>query len=256
MIMLFDSMFWKVLKDIVRSIRGLWRRWQFLIDYFAFRRHAIDRRFPVRWRDRYPCLDDKTKTTGFDRHYLYHPAWAARILSKTRPVKHVDFSSTLNFSTMLSAFIPVDFYDYRPADVSLTDLTSLSANLVNLPFANNSFESISCMHVVEHVGLGRYGDPIDYDGDLKAMRELHRVLKPNGNLLFVVPVGKPKIMFNAHRIYSYEQIIEQFSGLELVSFALIKEGHGDGGLNFNATGFDVAEQEYGCGCFWFKKTGE
>ena len=253
--MLFDSMFWKVLKDIVRPIRGLWRRWQFLIDYFAFRRLAIDRRFPVRWRDRYPCLDDKTKTTGFDRHYLYHPAWAARILSKTRPVKHVDFSSTLNFSTMLSAFIPVDFYDYRPADVRLSDLTSLSANLVNLPFGNNSLESISCMHVVEHIGLGRYGDPIDYDGDLKAMRELHRVLKPNGNLLFVVPVGKPKIMFNAHRIYSYEQIIEQFSGLELVSFALIKEGQGDGGLNFDATYIDVAKQEYGCGCFWFKKMG-
>ena len=154
---------------------------------------------------------------------------------------------------MLSAFIPVDFYDYRPADVRLTDLTSLSANLVSLPFKNNSLESISCMHVVEHIGLGRYGDPIDYDGDLKAMSELRRVLKPNGNLLFVVPVGKPKIMFNAHRIYSYEQVIEYFSELELVSFALIKEAQGGGGLNFDATAIDVTEQEYGCGCFWFKK---
>ena len=112
------------------------------------------------------------------------------------------------------------------------------------------------MHVVEHIGLGRYGDLVDYDGDLKAMRELRRVLKPNGNLLFVVPVGKPKIMFNAHRVYSYEQIIEQFSELKLVSFALIKEGYDDGGLNFHATSIDVAEQKYGCGCFWFKKTFE
>jgi hypothetical protein len=251
--MLLNSRFGELLKKIARPIRGLWRRWQFIKDYLAFRRLAIDKRFSVRWSDRYPCLDDKTKTTGFDRHYLYHPAWAARILAKTSPVKHVDFSSTLNFATMVSAFIPVDFYDFRPADVTLTNLTSLPANLVSLSFEDNSLESISCMHVVEHIGLGRYGDPIDYHGDLKAMSELQRVLKSNGDLLFVVPVGKPKIMFNAHRIYSYEQIIEQFSELELVSFALIKEGHGDGGLNFEATGIDVAEQEYGCGCFWFKK---
>lgn len=246
----------ELLKKIARPIRGLWRRWKFLLDYWEFRCKSFDKRFTSKWSDRYPCLDDRTKTTGFDRHYIYHPAWAARILAKTRPAKHVDFSSTLNFATMLSAFIPVDFYDYRPADVRLTDLNSLSADLLNLPFENNSLESISCMHVVEHIGLGRYGDPIDYDGDLKAMRELRRVLKPNGNLLFVVPVGKPKIMFNAHRIYSYEQVMEYFSELKLESFALIKEGQDEGGLNFSATGVDVAEEQYGCGCFWFVKKSQ
>jgi hypothetical protein len=69
------------------------------------------------------------------------------------------------------------------------------------------------MHVVEHVGLGSYGDSLDPNGDLKAMSELKRVLSINGNLLFVVPVGKPRVMFNAHRIYSYEQIIECFKGI-------------------------------------------
>ena len=246
----------ELLKKIARPIRGLWRRWKFVLDFWEFRGQSFDKRFTNKWSDKYPCLDDRTKTTGFDRHYIYHPAWAARILAKTRPAKHVDFSSTLNFATMLSAFIPVDFYDYRPADVRLTDLNSLSADLLNLPFGNDSLESISCMHVVEHIGLGRYGDPIDYNGDLKAMSELRRVLKPNGNLLFVVPVGKPKIMFNAHRIYSYEQVIEYFSELKLESFALIKEGQDDGGLNFSATGVNVAEEQYGCGCFWFIKKSQ
>ena len=251
--MLLNSKLGELIKKIARPIRKIWRRWKFIFDFLAFRGQIIEKRFTVKWSDRYPCLDDKTKTTGFDRHYLYHPAWAARILAKTRPAKHVDFSSTLNFATMVSAFIPVDFYDFRPADVTLTNFTSLPGNLVSLSFEDNSLESISCMHVVEHIGLGRYGDPIDYDGDLKAMSELQRVLKSSGDLLFVVPVGKPKIMFNAHRIYSYDQIIEYFSELELVSFALIKEGQADGGLNFAATGVDVASQEYGCGCFWFKK---
>jgi SAM-dependent methyltransferase len=243
----------KMLRSIARKIRGIWRQYKFVLEYMEFGRLVHDARFSIEWKDRYPCLDDKTKTTGFDRHYLYHPAWAARILAETNPVEHVDISSTLNFSSMLSAFIPVRFYDFRPADVRLSNLNSIAGNIVDLPFENSSVQSISCMHVVEHIGLGRYGDPLDPEGDLKAIKELIRVLAPDGNLLFVVPVGKPKIMFNAHRIYSYEQVLEYFHELKLVSFALISEHQADGGLNFDATASDVAAQDYGCGCYWFTK---
>lgn len=246
----------QILKNIARKIRGIWRQYKFILEYQAFKRLVVDSRFTIKWKDRYPCLDDSTKTTGFDRHYLYHPAWAARILAETKPVEHIDISSTLNFATMLSAFIPVSFYDFRPADVRLSNLSSHAGNIVALPFKDNSVSSVSCMHVVEHIGLGRYGDPIDPEGDLKAIKELTRVLATNGSLLFVVPVGKPKIMFNAHRIYSYEQVLAYFSGLKLISFALISEHQEDGGLNFEATGQDVAKQNYGCGCFWFKKQDE
>jgi hypothetical protein len=45
------------------------------------------------------------------------------------------------------------------------------------------------MHVVEHVGLGRYGDPIDANGDAQAIKELKCVLWPGGVLYFVVPTG-------------------------------------------------------------------
>ena len=77
------------------------------------------------------------------------------------------------------------------------------------------------MHVVEHIGLGRYGDPVDYDGDLKAIAELQRVLAPGGNLFFVVPVGQPRIMFNAHRVYSLRtDFVEAFNTFELKEFSL------------------------------------
>jgi len=171
---------------------------------------SSNERFQLDWEDKYPCLNDETETTDFDPHYIYHTAWAARIIKQISPTVHVDISSSLYFSVILSAFIPVEFYDYRPANIKLFNLKMQSADLCNLHFNNNSIQSLSCMHVVEHIGLGRYGDPLDYDGDLKAIEELKRVLKPEGDLLFVVPIGKPKIMFNAHRIYSYEQIITYF----------------------------------------------
>lgn len=206
------------------------------------------------WQDRYPCLDDKTGTTGFDRHYIYHPAWAARILAQTKPECHVDISSSLHFCSLVSAFIPVKFYDYRPANLELSGLTCEAADLLSLPFADGSIESLSCMHVVEHVGLGRYGDPLDPDGDLKAIAVLKRVLAIDGNLLFVVPVGgTPRIMFNAHRIYSYAQVAEYFSDLELMEFALVPDNPKDGGLVRCASKRLADAQKYGCGCFWFRK---
>ena len=207
-------------------------------------------RFIMDWNQRSPYLNDKTTETPIDYHYIYHPAWAARIVAKINPAFHVDISSKLDFGTILSAFIPVRFYDYRPANLTLKNLESLKGDLMCLPFENNSQYCISCMHTIEHIGLGRYGDAIDYDGDLKAIKELVRVTQTGGNIIFVTPVGEPNIIFNAHRIYSFNQIIEYFSDCSLEEFSLITD---KGEFITNAPSLLVADQKYGCGCFWFKK---
>jgi hypothetical protein len=215
----------------------------------------------LNWAERRPIFED-TAETGFDTHYIYHPAWAARILAETRPACHTDISSTLHFCSIVSAFIPVALYDYRPARLKLTNLSSGKADLTALPFADNSIPSLSCMHVVEHVGLGRYGDAIDAVGDLKAMKELARVLARGGSLLFAAPIGRSKIIFNAHRIYSYRQVMGCFKsfegsasgGLRLQEFSLIPDNALETGLIKDATEAQADRQTYGCGCFWFIKS--
>jgi hypothetical protein len=236
-------------KVFIRWPKTIMRFFLFFGDYSRFKKNA-DGRFANSIKDIYPCLKDKITTTPFDQHYIYHPAWAARILAETKPALHIDISSILSFSSIVSAFVPVKFYDYRPAQLQLPGFTSDFADLAQLPFADASVTSISCMHTIEHIGLGRYGDAIDPNGDLKAINELKRVVAPNGSLLFVTPVGKPKIEFNAHRIYSYEQITSYFTGMQLTEFSLIPD---TGGLIKNADPALVKEQNYGCGCFWFKK---
>lgn len=228
---------------------------RFRREFAAFEKSSRegDGRFAPRWEDRLPCLYDRTSGTAFDRHYVYHPAWAARILSQTRPVEHIDISSILHFCSIVSAFVPVRFYDYRPADLELDGLTVGRADLTALPFESDSVASLSCMHTVEHIGLGRYGDPLDPEGDLKAMRELRRVLAPGGNLLFAVPIGRPRLLFNGHRIYAYSQVMDAFTGLDLVEFSLILDDSQPGGLVRNASSALADAQTYGCGCFWFRK---
>lgn len=234
---------------LVRFPKRVIRFFQFWSEFIQFRK-LNEHRSKVHLRDIYPCLNDKIQKTPFDHHYTYHPAWAARILAQTKPELHVDISSILSFGAVVSAFVPIKFYDYRPADLQLSNYEADFADLKNLPFADNLISSLSCMHTVEHIGLGRYGDALDAGGDIKAINELKRVLKPGGDLLFVTPVGKQKIEFNAHRIYRYEQIIEYFSPLTLKEFSLIPDA---GGLIENAEPALVAQQQYGCGCFWFKK---
>lgn len=211
-------------------------------------------RFVVEKKNLYPCLNDKTANTGFDKHYIYHTAWAARKIKEIGLTEqHTDISSSLYFSVLVSAFIPVKFYDYRPAKLELSHLTCGHADITRLPFMDNSITSLSCMHVVEHIGLGRYGDPIDVDGDLKAISELKRVVKWGGDLLFVVPIGgEAKIMFNAHRIYTYEQIVSYFSEFELKEFSLIPDQSNEG-IIINATKEQSDKQNYACGCFLLQK---
>ncbi len=239
---------------IYMNLRRLFALSWLIQDYFKLKTALrTDKRFSLHLSNLKPILIDKTATTQFEPHYVYHPAWAARIVAKTKPQKHVDISSMLQFSTIVSAFVPVEFYDYRPANLNLSGYTSKPGDLTHLHFPDNSIESLSCMHTLEHIGLGRYGDPIDARGDIKAASELSRVLKPNGSFIFVTPVGKSKLEFNAHRIYSYEQVLALFPNLKLVEFSLVPDNFREVGFLENADPAIVKEQDWGCGCFHFTK---
>lgn len=213
-----------------------------------------DKRFPA--LELYPCLDGKNVSSiPFDRHYLLHPAWAARILAREAPPSHVDISSIASFASLISAFIPTTYYEYSPADLELPGLTLGQADLLNLPFETNSIASLSCMHVLEHVGLARYGDPIDPQGDLKACRELYRVLKPGGNLLVAVPIGEtPRIEFNAHRIYDYHLVLDMFPAARLKEFSLIPGPPKPSKIQSFVGPEALVGERYACGCFHFTKT--
>lgn len=243
----------KALHKVRRSFQCGCRLVEVLLQFWQLK-VAIQSRFTVRWQDRWLHLRDATATTGFDRHYVFHTAWALRVLSEIRPSQHVDVSSSLYFVSSVSAFIPTRFIDYRPAELGLSGLFCGAGSLMSLPFEDGCISCLSCMHVVEHVGLGRYGDSFDVDGDLKAMDELLRVLTPGGHLLLVLPVGgEARIQFNAHRIYTYPQVVEMTTGCEIAEFALIPDDGASVGLIRHADPMLANQQRYGCGCFHFIK---
>jgi hypothetical protein len=201
----------------------------------------------------FPCLDDDVGVHPIEPHYLYHPAWAIRKLREFGIEQIYDFGSTLNFATMASAVSKVVLHDFRPPQIFLSDLECRSCDLLSLEYETDSLPAVSCMHTVEHIGLGRYGDALNPAGDRIAAAELVRVLKPGGLMLFVVPVGQPRLQFNAHRIYSFEQVQTLMQPLELVEYSLIPDDAAQVGMVDNPAPAVVDGQRHGCGCFVYRK---
>jgi hypothetical protein len=212
-------------------------------------RAQSDGRLVLRESECLPCLKDDTGThTDYCPIYLFHTGWAARVLAESKPKQHTDFGGFLYFISIASAIVPIRFYDIRPVPIPLEGVTTGAADLMKLPFEDSSIESLSCLHVMEHVGLGRYGDALDTQGDLKAAAELKRVVAKGGQLLVVLPIGvEAKIVFNAHRIYTYEQVLEMFSGLRLKEFSLAFPPD----FIRNADPAKSKKAEEVAGCFWF-----
>lgn len=199
-----------------------------------------------------PIIRDLVDKTPFDRHYLYHVAWAINRIDSSNPEVHYDFGSSLYFIAAVSSRRTIVFVDIRPPVLDLANVTLVRQDLTNLMMDSESIQSLSCMHVLEHVGLGRYGDVLDTEGDIKASRELTRVLAPGGKMLIVVPVGVSTVYFNAHRVYSYQQVVELFHGLTLVEFSLIEEW-GSRGILEDYSAQLVESHHYACGLFVFTK---
>lgn len=168
----------------------------------------------VEW---YPCLFDNISYTPLDPTYFFQDSWAAKHIYTLKPKHHYDIGSSAKTIGILSQFIPITMVDIRPIELELENLFFIEGSILDLPFEDNSLETISSLCVVEHIGLGRYGDPIDQFGSEKAIKELKRVLKIGGIILFSVPIdNENKIYFNAHRAFTREYILELFDGFMLL----------------------------------------
>ena len=173
---------------------------RFLRAVFTYSRAYNGERFPIRISGLLPLTTDWLHSAGKAKgHYFHQDVWAARKVFEVRPKQHIDIGSRIDgFVAHVLTFMPITVIDVRPLQSSLPNLTFVQGDATNLSeFPDNSVESLSSLHAVEHFGLGRYGDPIDPDAYFNAMREMARILKPEGRLYFSVPIGVERLEFNA-----------------------------------------------------------
>lgn len=184
-------------------------------------------------------------------HYFYQDVWALRQLRSFRPDEHHDVGSRLDgFVAQATAICPIYYWDIRPPRFALPDFHFRQASILSLPLASASIRSLSCLHVAEHIGLGRYGDPIDPEGTEKALKELQRVLAIGGQLLFSMPIGRERVEFNAQRIWNPRRPIEALAKLQLIDFSVVTDTNE---FIHDASLSDFADARCACGLYRFAR---
>jgi hypothetical protein len=165
----------------------------------------------------YPCIHDNVDKTEIEPIYFYQDAWAFARIIANNPSLHIDIGSNHKFVSLLSTVVKTVMIDIRPLSLALDTIEFKHGTITNLPYANGEIISLSSLCVVEHIGLGRYGDELDPMGSVKAMSELQRVLANGGSLYISLPVSNvSKTCFNAHRYFTEEYVKSVFKCCELV----------------------------------------
>lgn len=161
----------------------------------------------------YPILRERFETNGdLQSHYFHEDLWTARRVFENKPQKHVDVGSRVDgFVAHVASFREIEVFDIRPQEAKVFNMLFVTADFMNInPSLHDYTDSLSSLNVIEHFGLGRYGDPIDVDGHLKGLENMKKVLKKGGKFYFSTPIGPQRIEFNAHRVFSLEYLLKIF----------------------------------------------
>lgn len=224
-----------------------------------FARYMSDRRTWLKQGGKideyFPILEDYNEGAGVaNGHYFHMDLLVASFVAKAKPERHLDIGSRIDgFVAHVAAFRNIDVMDIRPLSIPAhPQISFVQANLMKLnPTLVGATDSLSCLHVLEHFGLGRYGDPIDPAGHLPAFSNMADLVRPGGNFYFASPVGKPAVMFNAHRIFDpIECATWAVDKLSLERFDYVDDS---GSLHLHAQPEDAAGLKYGCGIYSFRR---
>jgi hypothetical protein len=159
----------------------------------------------------YPCVHDASATTVIEPIYFYQDAWAFEHITRQRPAWHVDVGSHHKYVALLSKIVPVTMVDIRPLSLPLDTLVFRAGSILDLPYEDETVPSLSSLCVLEHIGLGRYGDPLNPDGTVEAVQELKRVVAPGSDLYVSVPLDvETRTYFNAHRAFLESDFLSFF----------------------------------------------
>ena len=230
-----------------RGPTGLISYFRVVKEFLGYRKAASSE--DVSLRNFFPWPIDRYQSAGDAGMYFYQDIWCAERLKAASPSRHVDVGSSMMFVAMALQLCDLTYIDVRPISISHQRFTYKCGDLMEMPFDSDSLESISSLSVVEHVGLGRYGDRIDPDGTNKACAELSRIVAPGGNLYVAVPTEmKSSTHFNAHRIFSPDSFVRKFPGL-----CLVEERYALADRIICRCDYDELKQPYAFGCFQFTK---
>lgn len=157
-----------------------------------------------------PMLNDRAASAGTGRGaYFHQDLLVARRIFESNPAKHVDIGSRIDgFVAHVASFREIEVLDIRAMPEKIRNVVFRQVDFMQESDPLTDYcDSVSCLHALEHFGLGRFGDPLDPEGHLKGFRNLQRIVKTGGRCYLSVPMGPQRIEFDAHRVFSLAYLL-------------------------------------------------
>lgn len=237
-------------------------RIRFLRDYWFFKRQRAKSSDMFSWGRLYPCLRDWHDSGGSaSGHYFHQDLLVAQRIYAEKPIKHVDVGSRVDgFVAHVATFRQIEVFDVRPLRGSHPNIVFVQADFMgDCTNLIHYCDSLSCLHALEHFGLGRYGDRVDYEGHLKGLRNLAAMLKVGGKFYCSVPIGPQRVEFNAHRVFDLIYLKALFTKQFHIDVLSYVDDEGDLHKDVPISGKEFDNNfgcSYGCGIFEMTKVRE
>jgi len=162
----------------------------------------------------HPQLSDRFEEAGaMDGHYFNQDLLVAQKIFENNPNTHIDIGSRIDgFVAHVASFRKIKLFDIRKLEKTFQNIEFEQQDIMQYnENLENSCDSISSLHAIEHFGLGRYGDTVNVNGHLLALDNIYRYLKKGGTFYFSVPIGQQqRIEFNGSRIFSLSYLLNLF----------------------------------------------
>lgn len=206
-----------------------------------------------------PCLHDWYEEGGATKsEYFWQDLLVARKIFEAKPEKHVDIGSRVDgFVSHVASFRDIEVFDIRPITTRIPGVEFKQADMMKPEQEMEACcDSLSCLHALEHFGLGRYGDPIDPQGWEHGLANMSRLLREGGTLYLSVPIGVERVEFNANRIFDPRTVVLIAGKYELLlnDFMVVQSGGKLTEVVLNQSELAVwAKQRYALGIFVFRK---
>lgn len=208
----------------------------------------------------FPCLDDRYSESGSAHgHYFHQDLLVARKIYENKPRQHVDVGSRIDgFVAHVAAFREVEVMDIRKMTAKIPNISFIQCNIMDdLPETLvGSCDSLSCLHALEHFGLGRYGDPVKYDGHVVGFNNLYKMLSRGGKMYLSVPIGPQRVEYDAHRVFSIRYLLDLVSQKFVINSFSYVDDAGDLFQDVSLLEHGIEKNfgcTYGCGIFEMSK---
>ena len=206
-----------------------------------------------------PCLADWYEEGGAARgEYFWQDLYVARKIFEANPQRHIDIGSRVDgFVAHVASFREIEVFDIRPITATVPGIVFRQADLMSLDDSlTGCCDSISCLHALEHFGLGRYGDPIDPLGYEAGLQNMAKLLSNGGLFYLSVPIGTACVQFNAHRVFDPKELVRlaERCGLILGGFSFVDQTDAITESINPETDFSlISRKDYALGIFTFRK---